>query len=371
MPVADLTSPWDGPGNTRQNRRLETSITLRGGDLSSRDNGTGRTAAAVMYERHSAIATAKTRPWRFSVITCIECERYAPVPPLRKSLTSGSVPLRCVAFPRLAPRSSTLSLRLRRGPPPPGEGRSSPPSPSPGSRSSPPYRAILFRLLIEACRWISDASTVKCSSLARPADCACLTTPPKKRPVLGEPLAVVREHRGDEDLLVGRHVEEPAEEQVRPEAAAQLPLGPDRVERLQQERLQQTQLRGSHRGDRPPSAVGIGDPKVLVHAAERLVDQALDRPERVIRLDQLRKIARSSRTSGRRCCCLAFRTLRAQGGAAGCAACSLLELSQQRSLRFMPGIFPARHTTGGSQAMVPGSACGQMRGNPANLAQGE
>ena len=183
-----------------------------------------------------------------------------------------------------------------------------------------------------------------------------------RQPVLGEPLAVVREHRGDEDLLVGRHVEEPAEAQVGPEAAARLPLGPDRLERLQQERLQRML-----RVDRSPSAVGGGVPKVLVHAAERLVDHPLHRPEWVIRLDQLRKIARASRTSGRRCCCLACRMPRAQGG----AACSLLELSQQRSLRFMPGIFPGRRTTGGSQAMVPGSECGRMRGNPANLAQGE
>ena len=103
--------------------------------------------------------------------------------------------------------------------------------------------------------------------------------------MLGEPLAVVGEDGRDEDVLVRRHVEEPAEEEVGLEAAAELALGADRVERLEEQRLQQPLGR-----DRRPAVPRIRGPEVAVHAAERLVDHALDGAERMVPLDEFLEI---------------------------------------------------------------------------------
>ncbi len=91
--------------------------------------------------------------------------------------------------------------------------------------------------------------------------------------------------RPAEEFLVLRRVEKPAEEHVRLQAATRFALRADRAERLEQERLQQPFGR-----DRRTAVERLGAAEVAVSPAQRLVDHALDRAQRVVPLDELLEV---------------------------------------------------------------------------------
>src|SRR5512132_34127 len=95
-----------------------------------------------------------------------------------------------------------------------------------------------------------------------------------------EPIAVLREGRVIPRRLVGAQTDEPAEQEVELEPLHQLALGPDRVERLQQHRPQQ-----HFRRDRGPARDPVKRRERAAQSVERLVDDAPDRPQRMIPSD--------------------------------------------------------------------------------------
>src|SRR5512132_3534768 len=90
-------------------------------------------------------------------------------------------------------------------------------------------------------------------------------------------IAVLREGRVIPRRLVGAQTDEPAEQEVELEPLHQLALGPDRVERLQQHRPQQHLRR-----DRGPARAPVKRRELAAQSVERLVDDAPDRPQRMI-----------------------------------------------------------------------------------------
>ena len=90
-------------------------------------------------------------------------------------------------------------------------------------------------------------------------------------------IAVLGEHGHVPHRIVDVQIHEPTEEQVVLELLHQLPLGANRVKRLQQQRPQQP-FRGN--GVPPRRRVEFG--KQWVHRPERPVDHGADRPQRVI-----------------------------------------------------------------------------------------
>ncbi len=83
--------------------------------------------------------------------------------------------------------------------------------------------------------------------------------------VFSKALAIVREHRRHKDILVGTHVEKPAEQQVGLESSTELALGANRVERLQQQRLEQPLRsdRGTLRSSSRPHETRDSSPAAL------------------------------------------------------------------------------------------------------------
>src|SRR5215813_7763221 len=98
-------------------------------------------------------------------------------------------------------------------------------------------------------------------------------------------IAVLREHRRNPYRLVHAETNEPAVEQVVVELLHQLPLRADGIERLQQERPQQ-----SLRRDRRPAAVRVRPGKFAVERRQHLVHDRPHQPQRVFGWDALLKV---------------------------------------------------------------------------------
>lgn len=91
-----------------------------------------------------------------------------------------------------------------------------------------------------------------------------------------QPVAVLGEHGHVPDRVVDPEPNEPAEQQVVVQLLHQLPLGADRVERLQQERPQQLLRR-----DRGPPVQRVEPLKLRRQTGQHAVDQRQDRPQRM------------------------------------------------------------------------------------------
>src|SRR5262249_25377749 len=100
-----------------------------------------------------------------------------------------------------------------------------------------------------------------------------------------QPIAVLREHPRNPYRLVHAETNEPAVEQVVVELLHQLPLRADGIERLQQERPQQ-----SLRRDRRPAAVRVRPGKIAVERRQHLVHDRPHQPQRVFGWDALLKV---------------------------------------------------------------------------------
>src|SRR5215475_10109283 len=100
-----------------------------------------------------------------------------------------------------------------------------------------------------------------------------------------QPIAVLREHCRNPYRLVHAETNEPAVEQVVVELLHQLPLRADGIERLQQERPQQ-----SLRRDRRPAAVRVRPAKIAVERRQHLVHDRPHQPQRVFGWDALLKV---------------------------------------------------------------------------------
>lgn len=106
-----------------------------------------------------------------------------------------------------------------------------------------------------------------------------------RQTMLAETLAIVREDRWNEDIFVGRHVQEPSKQHVSLQSPTELALRSNRVKRLQQQRLQQ-----SFRCNRRTTAMRVRLAEITVHAAQRIVHHPLDRTKWVIPLDEVFEI---------------------------------------------------------------------------------
>ena len=95
-----------------------------------------------------------------------------------------------------------------------------------------------------------------------------------------QPVPVLREGRMIPGRVVDPEPDEPAEQQIELQPLHQLPLGPDRIERLQQHGPQQLLGR-----DRRAACAGIESREIRFHGPERLVDHHPDRPQRMVRPD--------------------------------------------------------------------------------------
>ena len=101
------------------------------------------------------------------------------------------------------------------------------------------------------------------------------------RDLVGEQaVAVLREGRGVEDLLVDRQPDEPAKQHVELQPFDQLPLRADRIEKLQQRRPQQPLRRD---GWTPDPVVKRRKPRVEL--SQSRVRQPPHRPQRMPRRD--------------------------------------------------------------------------------------
>jgi hypothetical protein len=91
-----------------------------------------------------------------------------------------------------------------------------------------------LKLFIEAQAWTRVPSTLKCSvDKSRPwlrQDCG---QEPAGDSAFQQPVPVLREGRMIPGRVVDPEPDEPAEQQIELQTLHQLPLGPDRIERLQ------------------------------------------------------------------------------------------------------------------------------------------
>jgi len=100
-----------------------------------------------------------------------------------------------------------------------------------------------------------------------------------------QPVAVLAEHRGDPDGIVDPEAREPAEQQVVIHLLHELPLGPDRVEYLQQAGPDQP-----FRRDGGAAFPRVEPVEVGIQRAQRIVDDGPDLAQRVSRRNALLEI---------------------------------------------------------------------------------
>lgn len=100
-----------------------------------------------------------------------------------------------------------------------------------------------------------------------------------------QPVAVLGEHRCDPHRVVDAQCNEPAEQQVIIHLLHQLPLGPHRVEDLQQARPDQPLGR-----DRGPAMGGVEACELAIQARQRVVHHPSDSAQRMTRRDALLQV---------------------------------------------------------------------------------
>ena len=131
----------------------------------------------------------------------------------------------CVSFVRFSPRKLRSALR----PPPPDDG------------GLPPAFGTKLFMLAQAS--ISVPSTEKCSLDGELVDLRQVQHAGKELGrdiVIEQAIAVLAEHGGIPDRIIGRQSDEPAEQKIVVELLHQLPFRAHRVERLQQQCTQQS-----------------------------------------------------------------------------------------------------------------------------------
>src|SRR5918992_854513 len=95
--------------------------------------------------------------------------------------------------------------------------------------------------------------------------------------MLQQPIAVLAEHRGIETLFLKLHVQKPAKQQIVAQLLAKLPLAPHRVQRDQQQRLQ-----NPLGGYRWPSDLGIHPVKHSGQFLKLLIRHPLNPSQRMV-----------------------------------------------------------------------------------------
>ncbi|EAU47403.1 hypothetical protein R2601_21366 [Salipiger bermudensis HTCC2601] len=100
-----------------------------------------------------------------------------------------------------------------------------------------------------------------------------------------QPVAVLREHGRDPDNVIDPKAHEPAEQQVVVHLLHELPLGPDRVEDLQQAGPDQ-----SFRRDRGAALTRVKPVELCIQGAQCVVDDGPDLAKRVSHWNALLEI---------------------------------------------------------------------------------
>lgn len=97
-----------------------------------------------------------------------------------------------------------------------------------------------------------------------------------------QPLLVLREARMVPDRFIEGHAQKPAEQDAVADLFGEHPVAADRVQGLQDERLQKLL-----RGDRGPARVGVHPIELGRQAVERRIHHHPDRAQRVIRRNEI------------------------------------------------------------------------------------